>query len=208
MTSDGTAMQPDDYATAIGTLTFIGNADESQTFTVPIVDDATAEAAETIHIDLTNPSNAAVDATDAAVINITDNYCIGDVIVDPDQRLIRLLMPPFHRTHRDPGYIQAYPAGIRENGGQYTHAAAWLGLAFAGLGEGDKAWRVFDIISPIRRASSPEAAATYLREPYVLPGDVSGGAHAGKGGWSWYTGAAGWTWLDGGSRSMSSFSER
>jgi cyclic beta-1,2-glucan synthetase len=115
-------------------------------------------------------------------------------LVDPDERLIRLLMPPFHRTLRDPGYIQAYPAGIRENGGQYTHAAAWLGLAFTGLGDGDRAWEVFDIINPIRRASTPEAAATYLREPYVLPGDVSGGAHAGKGGWSWYTGAAGWTW--------------
>ncbi len=115
-------------------------------------------------------------------------------LVDPKARLIRLLTPPFHLTGRDPGYIQAYPAGIRENGGQYTHAAAWLGLAFAQMGAGDDAWQVFDIINPIRRTSSPEAAAVYLREPYVLPGDVSGKAHAGQGGWSWYTGAAGWTW--------------
>ena len=117
-----------------------------------------------------------------------------DHLVDADDRLIRLLDPAFQYTLRDPGYIQAYPAGIRENGGQYTHAAAWLGLGFAGLGDGERAWQVFDIINPIRRASSPEGAAKYLREPYVLPGDVSGGTHLGQGGWSWYTGAAGWAW--------------
>ncbi|MCP4225331.1 MAG: hypothetical protein GY773_18495, partial [Actinomycetia bacterium] len=72
--------------------------------------------------------------------------------MDGDRRLIKLLTPPFNRTDRDPGYIQAYPPGIRENGGQYTHAAAWLGVALAAVGDGDRAWQVFDIINPIRRS--------------------------------------------------------
>ncbi|WP_299753839.1 glucoamylase family protein [uncultured Boseongicola sp.] len=116
-------------------------------------------------------------------------------LLDSDQRLIRLLTPPFQNSNRDPGYIQAYPAGIRENGGQYTHAAAWLGVAMAEIGDGDRAWQVFDIINPIRRSETQEAAEHYRREPYVLTGDVSGKDEwTGVGGWSWYTGAAGWTW--------------
>jgi cyclic beta-1,2-glucan synthetase len=116
-------------------------------------------------------------------------------LVHPDKRLVQLLDPPFHLTQRDPGYIKAYPPGIRENGGQYTHAAAWVGHAFAGLGSGDDAWRVFDIINPIRRSQTGADAAHYMREPYVLTGDVYGpGQTIGLGGWSWYTGAASWTW--------------
>jgi len=119
----------------------------------------------------------------------------GEKLVRYDDRLILLLAPPFHDTMRDPGYIKAYPPGIRENGGQYTHAAAWMGHAFAGLGDGDAAWRVFDIINPIRRSDTREAALHYRCEPYVLSGDVSGpGQNLGRGGWSWYSGAAGWTW--------------
>ncbi|WP_112322260.1 GH36-type glycosyl hydrolase domain-containing protein [Oceanibium sediminis] len=114
-------------------------------------------------------------------------------LVDPKARLIRLLTPPFDKTDRDPGYIHAYPPGIRENGGQYTHAAAWLGAAHAALGDGERAWRVFDLINPIRRSASLPDATHYRREPYVLPGDVSGvGEQTGRGGWSWYTGSAGW----------------
>ena len=116
-------------------------------------------------------------------------------LVSPEDRLIRLLDPPFHDSARDPGYIRAYPPGIRENGGQYTHAAAWFGHAFAAIGDGELAWQVFDIINPIRRAATAEDAELYKREPYVLAGDVSAtGAHHRQGGWSWYTGAAGWTW--------------
>ena len=116
-------------------------------------------------------------------------------LVREDQRVIRLLWPPFHETSRDPGYIKAYPPGIRENGGQYSHAAAWLGLALAGLGDGDGAWRVFDIINPIRRSASRSDAERYRTEPYVLAADVAGVApHIGRGGWTWYTGAAAWTW--------------
>jgi cyclic beta-1,2-glucan synthetase len=118
-----------------------------------------------------------------------------DALVDTDLRLIRLLTPPFDTTERNPGYIQAYPPGIRENGGQYTHAATWFGAAMAAIKDGDRAWQVFDLVNPIRRSDTAATAAHYRREPYVLTGDVSGaGDLTGVGGWSWYTGAAGWAW--------------
>ncbi len=116
-------------------------------------------------------------------------------LIDDDARLVRLLTPPFDRTPRDPGYIRAYPPGVRENGGQYTHAAAWLGLAHARLGNGDLAYRIFDLITPINRTASHSGVQLYRGEPYVMPGDVRasepGTGHAG---WTWYTGSAGWTW--------------
>ncbi|PUB12428.1 GH36-type glycosyl hydrolase domain-containing protein [Yoonia sediminilitoris] len=116
-------------------------------------------------------------------------------LVDPDARLIRLLTPPFDISDRNPGYIQAYPPGIRENGGQYTHAATWLGMAYAKIKDGDHAYQVFDLLNPIARTGSTDAADQYRREPYVLAGDVSGtGGLSGRGGWSWYSGAAGWAW--------------
>ncbi len=116
-------------------------------------------------------------------------------LVDPEARLVRLLTPPFDRTPRDPGYIRAYPPGVRENGGQYTHAAAWLGLAHARIGDGDRAYEIFDLINPIRRAASPAGAELYRAEPYVLAGDIRGADPGmGEAGWTWYTGAAGWTW--------------
>ncbi|MBW7945522.1 MAG: cellobiose phosphorylase, partial [Sphingomonadaceae bacterium] len=116
-------------------------------------------------------------------------------LVREGDALVRLLDPPFDRTPRDPGYIKAYPPGIRENGGQYTHAAAWLGMAFARLGNGDGAKALFDRINPINRAATREDALRYRLEPYVVAGDVAGEPpHVGRGGWSWYTGAAGWTW--------------
>ncbi len=116
-------------------------------------------------------------------------------LISEPERLVKLLDPPFHETVRDPGYIKAYPPGVRENGGQYTHAAAWLGLAFAGLGDGDMAWRIFDIINPISRTTTKVDANLYAREPYVLSGDVSAlSSNTGLGGWSWYTGSSSWTW--------------
>ena len=109
--------------------------------------------------------------------------------------LVPLLTPPFHASTRDPGYIQAYPPGVRENGGQYNHAVAWLGLASCGLGDGDTAWQLFDRMNPINRTNSPEGAAHYGREPYVLAGDIATeGQQRGQGGWSWYTGSASWAW--------------
>jgi cyclic beta-1,2-glucan glucanotransferase len=115
-------------------------------------------------------------------------------LVRGDDRIVRLLWPPFDETSRDPGYIKAYPPGIRENGGQYTHAAAWLGLAYIGLGDGDRAWEIFDLLSPIRHAASRADADHYRVEPYVLAADIASVApHTGQGGWTWYTGSAAWT---------------
>lgn len=116
-------------------------------------------------------------------------------LVDRDARLVRLLTPPFDKTTRDPGYIRAYPPGVRENGGQYTHAATWLGLAHAKLGNTDQAYEIFDLINPIRRSDSLEGAESYRGEPYVLAADIRGaGPNTGHAGWTWYTGAAGWSW--------------
>jgi cyclic beta-1,2-glucan synthetase len=109
--------------------------------------------------------------------------------------LVPLLTPPFQTSTRDPGYIQAYPPGVRENGGQYNHAVAWLGLACCGLGEGDAALQLFDRMHPISRTNTPGGAAHYGREPYVLAGDIATeGRQRGQGGWSWYTGSASWAW--------------
>lgn len=119
----------------------------------------------------------------------------GHELIREDDRLIRLLWPPFAETPRDPGYIKAYPPGVRENGGQYTHAAAWLGIAFAELGDGDRAWHIFELLNPINHASIRGDMERYRSEPYVLAADVAGVApHIGRGGWTWYTGAAAWTW--------------
>lgn len=116
-------------------------------------------------------------------------------LVRPDDHIVRLLDPPFHATPRDPGYIRAYPPGIRENGGQYSHAAAWAGLAFARLGDGARAKQIFDRLNPACHAATAEGEARYMTEPYVMAADIGGSPpHVGRGGWTWYTGAAGWTW--------------
>ncbi|MCC5971669.1 MAG: cellobiose phosphorylase [Pararhodobacter sp.] len=112
-----------------------------------------------------------------------------------DDTIVRLLDPPFESTPRDPGYIRAYPPGIRENGGQYSHAAAWLGIAFAELGDGARAKAVFDRLNPVCQSGTPADAERYMTEPYAMAADIGGAApHLGRGGWSWYTGAAGWSW--------------
>jgi len=116
-------------------------------------------------------------------------------LVRENEGLVVLLTPPFDATLRDPGYIKSYPPGVRENGGQYTHAAAWLGWAFAEIGEPDRAMRILQLINPIGHALTREAAERYRVEPYVLAADVASvPPHVGRGGWSWYTGAAAWTW--------------
>jgi cyclic beta-1,2-glucan synthetase len=114
-------------------------------------------------------------------------------LVRREDRLLLLLAPPFDLTPLDPGYIKAYPPGIRENGGHYTHAAIWSVLAFAELGEGDKAADLFDLLNPIHHAGSLAALHAYRVEPYVVAADIySEPPHVGRGGWTWYTGAAGW----------------
>jgi cyclic beta-1,2-glucan synthetase len=115
------------------------------------------------------------------------------LLVRPDDRLLLLLSPPFDQTPLDPGYIKGYPPGIRENGGQYTHAAVWSVMAFARLGEGDQALNLFDLLNPIHHADDRAKVQTYRVEPYVVAADIySEPPHAGQGGWTWYTGAAGW----------------
>ena len=106
---------------------------------------------------------------------------------------ILLFTPPFDQTRHDPGYIKGYLPGIRENGGQYTHAALWTIWAFAHLGESDLAADLCRLINPIWRSETTALADRYQVEPYVISGDVYGAApHTGRGGWTWYTGSAGW----------------
>ncbi|OYZ98647.1 MAG: glycosyl transferase [Rhizobiales bacterium 17-65-6] len=114
-------------------------------------------------------------------------------LILPGEGIALLFTPPFDKTALDPGYIKGYPPGIRENGGQYTHAALWSVMAFAALGEGDKAAALFWMLNPINHARSRSDVLRYKVEPYVLAADVySEPPHAGRGGWTWYTGSAGW----------------
>lgn len=114
-------------------------------------------------------------------------------LVDEPAGLIRLLTPPFDRTPHDPGYIKGYLPGVRENGGQYTHAALWAVKALAEAGRGERAAKLLEMISPVTRGGSAEAIAVYQAEPYVIAADVYGQPpHIGRAGWTWYTGSAGW----------------
>jgi cyclic beta-1,2-glucan synthetase len=114
-------------------------------------------------------------------------------LVQRDAGLVRLLQPPFDRGSHDPGYIRGYLPGVRENGGQYTHAAVWAAMAFARLGDAERAWELAQMINPINHALDPTAVARYRVEPYVLAADVYAvEPHTGRGGWTWYTGSAGW----------------
>jgi cyclic beta-1,2-glucan synthetase len=114
-------------------------------------------------------------------------------LVRRDHALVALLAPPFDKEEIDPGYIKGYVPGVRENGGQYTHAAVWAAMAYAALGEGDKAWKITRMITPVNHARTAEAASIYKVEPYVMAADVYAvEPHIGRGGWTWYTGSAGW----------------
>jgi cellobiose phosphorylase len=118
---------------------------------------------------------------------------VYNYLVRPEEELILLFTPPFHRTPHDPGYIKGYPRGIRENGGQYTHAALWVIWAFAQMGQDERAFELFRLINPILHAESPEEAERYRVEPYVIAADVySIEPFVGRGGWTWYTGSASW----------------
>jgi cyclic beta-1,2-glucan synthetase len=118
---------------------------------------------------------------------------VSNRLVDEKLKIIRLFTPPFNRTRHDPGYIKSYPPGVRENGGQYTHAATWVVAAFAELGLADEAYKCFSLINPVQHALDREAAEQYRVEPYVVAADIYGeGEKGGRGGWTWYTGSAGW----------------
>ncbi|PRQ07167.1 GH36-type glycosyl hydrolase domain-containing protein [Enhygromyxa salina] len=114
-------------------------------------------------------------------------------LVMQDQRIVRLFTPPFRSAVARVGYVEGYPPGIRENGGQYTHAAVWVAWALAELGESERAWAVASMIGPLAHGSDSEAIERYRVEPYVVAADIySEPPHVGRGGWTWYTGAAGW----------------
>jgi len=114
-------------------------------------------------------------------------------LVRRDHALIQLLDPPFDKSPLNPGYIKGYVPGVRENGGQYTHAAIWAAMAFAQLGDSRRAWDLLAMINPVNHGKTPAGAAIYKVEPYVAAADVYALApHTGRGGWTWYTGSAGW----------------
>jgi len=117
---------------------------------------------------------------------------VDEQLINHGDRLALLFTPPFDRTPLDPGYIKGYPPGIRENGGQYNHAATWSVLAFAALGRGDKAAELFSLMNPISRTSTRADVQRYKVEPYAVAADIySVAPHVGRGGWTWYTGTAG-----------------
>ena len=123
---------------------------------------------------------------------------VEDRLIRHDPGLALLFTPPFDRTPLDPGYIKGYPPGLRENGGQYSHAAMWAVVAFAELGQGDKAGALFALLNPINHALTLPDAERYKGEPYVVAADVySTAPHEGRAGWSWYTGSAGWMYRAG-----------
>src|SRR6185369_11161665 len=153
------------------------------------------------------------DSGECRIDSIAQSWAVLSGAADParaatamaslDEHLVRrgdaggglalLFTPPFDRTARDPGYIKGYPPGLRENGGQYSHAAMWAVLAFAKSGDGAKAAELFALLNPINHATTPQDTARYRVEPYVVAADVySVAPHTGRGGWTWYTGAAGW----------------
>jgi len=147
--------------------------------------------------------------------SIAQSWSVMSGVADPDQArqamgsldkmlvrrkdgILPLLEPPFDDGSLEPGYIKGYLPGVRENGGQYTHAAAWAVIAFALQGDGDKAAELLAMINPINHTATPAGVDRYQVEPYVLAGDVYAEApHVGRGGWTWYSGSAGWTYRAG-----------
>ncbi|MGC1378047.1 MAG: glucoamylase family protein [Anaerolineales bacterium] len=118
---------------------------------------------------------------------------VHQILVNKADQMILLFTPPFDKTARDPGYIKGYTPGVRENGGQYTHAATWAVWAFAKLGQGGRAEALFRLLNPIYHADTPDKVAHYKVEPYSIAADVYGAPpHTGAGGWTWYTGSSGW----------------
>ncbi len=123
---------------------------------------------------------------------------VNEYLVRPGDDLILLFTPPFDRTALDPGYIKGYLPGLRENGGQYTHAAVWCAVAWAALGDGDRAGEVLEMLNPLHHASTRTGVHAYKVEPYVMAADIYGEPpHVRRGGWTWYTGAAGWMYRAG-----------
>jgi cellobiose phosphorylase len=118
---------------------------------------------------------------------------VNERLVDRANSLIQLLDPPFDKSDMNPGYIKGYVPGVRENGGQYSHAAIWMIMAFAALGNKERTWELLEMINPLNHGNTPDRVTTYKVEPYVMAADVyKVPSHLGRGGWTWYTGSAGW----------------
>ncbi len=118
---------------------------------------------------------------------------VDEHLVRRDAQIIQLLAPPFDKSNLEPGYIKGYVPGVRENGGQYTHAAIWASMAFAMLGDKERAWELYAMLNPVKHGITPEQVERYKVEPYVMCADIYGASpHTSRGGWTWYTGAAGW----------------
>jgi cellobiose phosphorylase len=123
---------------------------------------------------------------------------VEDHLILRENGIITLLYPPFDQGETEPGYIKSYLPGVRENGGQYTHAAAWVMIAFAKMGQGNKAWELFSMLNPIHHTNNLKEYSTYKTEPYVVAADVySQPPNTGRGGWTWYTGSASWLYRAG-----------
>ncbi len=148
---------------------------------------------EECRIDSISQSWAAISGAAAPARAAKAMAAVERELIRPQDQLALLFTPPFDKTPLDPGYIKGYPPGIRENGGQYTHAALWSVMAFAALGEGDRAAGLFSLLNPINHARTRADVHRYKVEPYVVAADVYATApHVGRGGWTWYTGSAGW----------------
>ena len=116
----------------------------------------------------------------------------GEMLVDEEHGILKLFTPPFANWDKDPGYIKSYPPGVRENGGQYTHAATWFVIALAEMGRVEEAYKCFSMLNPVSHSTDEASAEHYRVEPYVVAADVYAADKAGRGGWTWYTGSAGW----------------
>jgi cellobiose phosphorylase len=116
-----------------------------------------------------------------------------DRLFDTKNRIIKLFDPPFDKSSQNPGYIKNYLPGVRENGGQYTHAGIWLMMAFAEVGDDEKTWKLLEALNPINHSLDQKSANLYKLEPFVVAADIySEDPNKGRGGWSWYTGSSGW----------------
>jgi cyclic beta-1,2-glucan synthetase len=123
---------------------------------------------------------------------------VAEYLIQRGDGLVILFTPPFDKGQLDPGYIKGYVPGVRENGGQYTHAALWTLIAFAILGDGEQAGELFSLLNPVNHSSTRAGLHKYKVEPYVAVGDVYAvPPHTGRGGWTWYTGSAGWMYRAG-----------
>ncbi|TKR56774.1 glycosyl transferase [Allopusillimonas ginsengisoli] len=186
----------DDLAKAIETHAWDGKWYRRATF-----DDGTwlgSTGSEACQIDSIAQSWAVLSETANADRTAMAMKSFDQMLVRHDDRLAELFTPPFDSPTHDPGYIKGYPPGLRENGGQYTHAALWAVLAYARQGDGDRAAGLFSLLNPINHARSPEEVERYRVEPYVVAADVySVAPHLGRGGWTWYTGSAAWMYRAG-----------